>query len=151
MASRVAFMRLGWGYAMLGPPIWVALLHSMDRSPEQTGLSPLLKGASAAAIVVSLGLPLLVRHSTALRTRLIPNVDAPPGAADETRRALEKRRKARAFEVHLVTWVLSLVAAAVPGMAGLMLGITGHDLGLSHALIGAAFVLTMLRFPRASA
>jgi hypothetical protein len=78
-------------------------------------------------------------------------VDVPPGAADETRRTIERRRESRAFEVHLVTWVLSLVAAAIPGMAGLMLGITGQDLALPHALIGAAFVLTLLRFPRASA
>jgi hypothetical protein len=32
MASRVLLMRLGWGYAMLGPPIWTVMLHTMERS-----------------------------------------------------------------------------------------------------------------------
>jgi hypothetical protein len=147
MASRVAFMRLGWGYAMLGPPVWMVLLQVLERSPEQVELKPLLTGAAGVAIFVSLTVPEVVRRWTGLRTRVLPPEDFVPDASEEARRTAKMKRESRAFELHLVAWVLSLLAAAIPGMAGLMLGITGQELTLPHTLIAVAFVLTALRFP----
>jgi hypothetical protein len=147
VASRVAFMRLGWGYAMLGPPAWLVMLHVLDGSPEQRGLLPLLTGAAAVASIFSLLVPEVVRRSTALRAWLLPPEALAPDVSEDQRRVARRRRESRAFEIHLVAWVLSLIAAAIPGMAGLMLGVTGHGLALPRALIAAAFVLTAIRFP----
>jgi hypothetical protein len=151
MASRVNLMRLGWGYAMLGFPVWAVMLHSMPRSPAQPDLIPILIGGGVAAGVVSLAVPALYRRSKWLRARLAPATPPEPGASEQERATARKRQEARAFEVYLVTWLASLVAAAIPGMVGLMLGVLGQDLTLAHAFLLVGLVLTSVRFPSARA
>jgi hypothetical protein len=130
MNKRITLLRVGWGYAMLGPPLWVAMLQVVERPPVAppgtNGLVPLLLGGGLVSSVLSVSIPLLAR---------VPRVRALFSA------------KARAFELFLVSWVLSLMTAVIPGMVGLMLGYLQPEPYAAYGFIVVAFLLTALRFP----
>jgi hypothetical protein len=144
---RLLFMRLGWGYALLGLPVWTVMLHVMPPSSGPPDLVPFLLAAGVAAAVVSLTVPAVYQRAPGLRARLLRSTPLGPDASDDERAAERKRREVRAFELYLVTWVISLIAAGVPGMVGLMLGVLGKGLVLAHAFILIGLVLTVIRFP----
>jgi hypothetical protein len=143
-------MQLGWGYAMLGPPAWAVMLRVIERPPAvpaHASLTPLLLGAGVVCAVVSAFVPAIVSRSKELRALFLPKTTPGPDASDEERTRAKELRDARAYEIYLVSWVLSLKTAVIPGMLGLVLGYLSRDQLPASLLIAAAFVLTALRFP----
>jgi hypothetical protein len=168
MASRLTLMRLGWGYAMLGPVAWTVMLQAIERpaadppvqvraggipvaTVEGSQLAPLLTGAGIVTMVVSVLVPLIVGRSRELRALFLSRAMPSPDASEAERLLAEKVRERRAFEFLLVAWVLSLLTAAIPGMCGLMLGFVERDLRVPYGFVAAALVLTAIRFPTARA